>query len=155
MVGDGLQAVPFFLVRRLRSRRGVQSTATPARVFLSRFSSLFIDILRAQSKTCFMPDHLHLLVEGQSESSDLIRFAYLAKQRSAFTYRRLCKGCLWQKGYFEHVLRDDEITQVTAKYILENPVRGQLVDEPADCPFSGSLVYSQKQLLDLWCGGTP
>jgi putative transposase len=38
---------------------------------------------------CFMPDHLHLLVEGTSDSSDCRRFISRAKQYSGFyTYQR-------------------------------------------------------------------
>jgi len=104
---------------------------------------------------CFMPDHLHLLVEGQSDDSDLVKFANLLKQRTSFAYRRHERNHLWQKGYFEHVVRDDEMTQTIAKYVLENPVRAGLVKEPLEYPFSGSLVFSKQQLLDLWHEGTP
>jgi putative transposase len=104
---------------------------------------------------CFMPDHLHLLVEGRSDDSDLTRFVHQLKQRTSFTYRRHHQNRLWQEGYFEHVLRDDEVTQTVAKYIFANPVRAGLVKEPLDYPFSGSLVYSREQLIDLWHGGTP
>jgi len=37
---------------------------------------------------CFMPDHLHLLAEATSESSDLVAFAHKIKQRTAYRYRR-------------------------------------------------------------------
>jgi len=60
---------------------------------------------------CFMPDHLHVLVEGQADNSELIRFANLLKQRTSFVYQRNRPDRLWQKGYFEHVLRDDEVTR--------------------------------------------
>ena len=104
---------------------------------------------------CFMPDHLHLLVEGQSERSDLTKFAHLLKQRTSFAYQRSHRGMqLWQNGYFEHVIRDDEVTQIIAKYILENPVRRSLVKEPMDYLFSGSLVYRREQLVDWWNEGS-
>jgi REP element-mobilizing transposase RayT len=103
-----------------------------------------------------MRDHLHVLAEGQESDSDLISFANLLKQRTSFAHcRRRGDGHLWQKGYFEHVLRDDEMTRTVAKYILENPVRAGLVQEPLDYPFSGSLVYDRRQWIDLWHGGTP
>jgi len=104
---------------------------------------------------CFMPDHLHLLVEGQSDDSDLVKFVNLLKQRTSFVYRRHHQHDLWQKGYFEHVLRDDEVSRTVAKYIFENPVRAGLVKEPLDYLFSGSLVYNSEQLVDLWREGTP
>jgi putative transposase len=99
---------------------------------------------------CFMPDHLHLLIEATSESSDLVAFADEAKQRTAYRYRRRQSQALWQKGYYERVLRDDEATLAVARYILANPVRAGLVQEPRDYPFSGSLVFDKRQLDDLW-----
>ncbi len=104
---------------------------------------------------CFMPDHLHLLVEARSSDSDLISFANLVKQRTSFTFRQSHPERLWQKGYFEHIVRNDESTQIVAKYVLENPVRAGLVKEPLDYPFSGSLVFSKQQLIDLWHERTP
>ena len=99
---------------------------------------------------CFMRDHLHLLVEATSDSSDLVAFAHQIKQRTAYRYRRRQDQPLWQKGYYEHVLRDDEAMLAVARYILANPVRAGLVQEPRDYPFSGSLVFDRQQLDELW-----
>ena len=79
-----------------------------------------------------------------------MKFARVAKQRTGYEYRRISIDSLWQKGYFEHVLRDDEAMSDAAKYILANPVRGGLCTEPRDYPFEGSLVWSKEQLNDLW-----
>jgi REP-associated tyrosine transposase len=57
---------------------------------------------------CFMPDHLHLLVEGQADHSDLRDFVKRAKQSSGFTYRRQRAARLWQSSYYDHVLRENE-----------------------------------------------
>jgi putative transposase len=107
---------------------------------------------------CFMADHLHLLVEGTSDTSNLVAFSNEMKQRTAYRYRRREDGALWQKGYFDHVLRDDETTLAAVRYILANPVRAGLVQEPHDYPFSGSLVFDRVQLDELWqnaVNGTP
>lgn len=40
---------------------------------------------------CFMPDHLHLLVEGLSESSDLRAFSKMAKQYGGYYYAQRFK----------------------------------------------------------------
>src|SRR5262245_24570109 len=48
---------------------------------------------------CLMPDHIHLLVEGQTDESDLIRFVKSAKQRSSFDFARTAGQPLWQRGY--------------------------------------------------------
>ncbi len=98
---------------------------------------------------CFMPDHLHLLIEGKADSSDCKRFIARAKQYSGFYYSKAYHSVLWQRYGFEHVLRDEEVSVVVAKYILENPIRARLVQRVEDYPFVGSLVYS---LADLVAG---
>jgi REP element-mobilizing transposase RayT len=55
---------------------------------------------------CFMPDHVHLFVEGLHEHSDLKRFATVSEQRSGASHA-LSRGTrLWQEGYWDTILRD-------------------------------------------------
>jgi REP-associated tyrosine transposase len=96
---------------------------------------------------CFMPDHLHLLVEGLDECSDLRRFAKMAKQRSGASHARSGSGRLWQEGYWEKVLRIDEDARPVARYIFDNPVRAGLVRSARDYPFLGSSVWTIDDLL--------
>ena len=46
---------------------------------------------------CFMPDHVHLLVEGQTARSDGKRFIVRAKQYSGYDYSKQFGGRLWQR----------------------------------------------------------
>jgi len=72
---------------------------------------------------CVMPDHVHLLVEGMTTTSDLRRFVKMAKQRSGGVHRRRCGVRLWQEGYYERVLRDADDAPDFARYIINNPAR--------------------------------
>jgi putative transposase len=81
------------------------------------------------------------------DDCDLRRLARVFKQRSSFQWKRRMKGELWQRSYFEHVLRDDEDTFQVAQYILDNPVRAGLVESPENYPFLGSLTMSVRNLL--------
>ena len=54
---------------------------------------------------CFMPDHVHLLVEGERDDADLKRFTKCAKQYSGFYFRQATGRFLWQRYSFERVLR--------------------------------------------------
>ena len=96
---------------------------------------------------CFMPDHAHLLVEGTADKADFCRFAAMSKQRSAYYTRLLTSGRLWQPGYFERVLRDEDDTFNVARYVLHNPVRAGLVTSPADYPFLGSAVLAKDDFI--------
>jgi putative transposase len=97
---------------------------------------------------CFMPDHLHLLIEGQRDDSDALRFIKNAKQYSGFYFRQACATRLWQRYGFERVLRADEDVLSVARYIFENPVRGGLVRSAQDHPFTGSDVYTTEAVLE-------
>jgi|SRR5687767_1201492 putative transposase len=96
---------------------------------------------------CLMPDHVHLLVEGSSETSDLRRFAKRAKQSAAQAYSHRFKGRLWQEGYYDRVLRPGEDPRVIARYIVENPVRAGLVRSALEYPHVGSDVWSLEELI--------
>jgi putative transposase len=96
---------------------------------------------------CVMPDHLHALVAGEHEAADVREFVRIFKQQTSFEWKRAHGTSLWQRGYFDHVLRDDEDTFVVARYIIENPVRAGLVASPPDYPYLGSLTVSVRDLF--------
>ena len=82
-----------------------------------------------------MPDHLHALFDGRTDASAFIPFMTLLRQRTAIVYRRMTGRRLWQAGYYEHVLRDEEDTREVVAYITWNPVRERLVERPEDYPY--------------------
>ena len=87
---------------------------------------------------CFMPDHLHLLIQGKSADTDFRSFVKFFKQKTGFQYKRSTNRSLWQPSYYDHVLRMDESISDVARYIFENPVRKGLVEHFLDYPHSGS-----------------
>jgi putative transposase len=83
----------------------------------------------------FMPDHLHLLVEGRHPDADFRLFMRNWRKRSSLSAPLLGMERLWQKGFFERVLRGDEGTDQVITYMLGNPVREGLVANAMDYPF--------------------
>jgi putative transposase len=57
---------------------------------------------------CFMPDHLHLLVEGLDQHADIRHFPKMSKQRSEAIHALSGNGRLRQEGYWEKALHADE-----------------------------------------------
>ena len=96
---------------------------------------------------CFMPDHLHMLVEGIDPASDLPEFVRIFKQRSSFRWKNAFGTELWQRSYYERVLRGDESSIDAARYVLANPLRAGMVESVEDHPFLGSLTVSVRELL--------
>lgn len=100
---------------------------------------------------CFMPDHVHLLVETMDDRSDGKAFIARSKQYSGFHFRARTGDRLWQRDSFERVLRDTESWLAVSRYILGNPVRAGLVSRPFDYPFSGSFAWDRQAGLEI-CG---
>jgi putative transposase len=85
---------------------------------------------------CLMPDHLHVLLQGDSSSSDLLSFVKTFKHKTTFYFRVKTGKTLWQITFFDHILRTAEDLSRTAEYILLNPVRAGLVQRAKDYPYS-------------------
>ena len=96
-----------------------------------------------------MPDHVHLLVGGLTPVADFQRFMKLAKQLSGWRYKRAHGDRLWQEGYVDRVLRDDEVTWDVVRYVVNNPLRAGLAATPAEYPHWGSDVYTREEILDF------
>ena len=95
---------------------------------------------------CLMPDHVHVLVEAERADADFVKWAHLWRQLSGFWERQRTGRYLWQEGYWDHTLRDDESLLAIAAYIVLNPVRAGLVASPEEYPFSGSSRFSVAEL---------
>lgn len=94
---------------------------------------------------CFMPDHVHLLIEGEESDSDMRRFIKSYKQYAGFYYKRKFKNTLWQTNFYEHVLRTEEDTMNVADYIFENPIRKGIINNYKNYEYLGSFEFDVKQ----------
>ena len=102
--------------------------------------------------SCFMPDHVHLVVEGRRDDSDLKRFVSSAKQLSCYHYKQEHRKRLWQRYVHERVLREEQATRRVVAYVLENPVRAGLVQTVRDYPHIRSSVYEREALIEYAYG---
>jgi putative transposase len=88
-----------------------------------------------------MPDHVHLFVRGRL-GFVLGRWVGMLKQSLAKAPRWSRKDAqIWQEGFFDHVLRNDESYAQKWEYVRENPVRAGLVYCSEDWPYQGEIVY--------------
>jgi len=114
-----------------------------------------LDLLRAQCTSCsfnvyaycFMPDHLHLELVGLSANSDAISLLHDFKGGATSQARALGVRNLWEKGFYDHILRDDDDHNAVAWYIFNNPVRKGFVKDPRDWPYSGSWMFDWKKAV--------
>lgn len=115
----------------------------------------FIEILKEAKKkyNCknwvyiFMPDHLHTVNEGLSDSSNLWKMINLFKQKTGYWLAENKKEIRWQKDFYDHIHRKEEDLKKHITYILNNPVRKGLVSDWKEYPFKGSLDFSLEEIV--------
>ena len=95
---------------------------------------------------CFMPDHVHLLLDSTTDGSDVRKWIKLAKQLSGYLFAQAHSGRLWQRYGYERVIGDDVERALTIRYIVENPVKAGLAGCPQEYPFLGSERYTVEEL---------
>ena len=119
-----------------------------------RNAMLFVDVLRsyvAESKFrlhdfVVMPDHVHLLltVGGDMTIERVMQFI-----KGGFSYRLKKEfgysGEVWQRGFSEVRVEDEQSFLRHREYIAENPVRAGLADSPEEFPYCFTYLARKKQ----------
>ena len=88
-----------------------------------------------------MPDHIHLLASLGVWAMPGNYLRDIKGKLSAFLRKKFNVQNIWQKGFYDHVMRTDENLNSTAEYILNNPVRSGLANNWKNYPWCGSDVF--------------
>ncbi|MGD8576407.1 MAG: transposase [Thiohalophilus sp.] len=92
---------------------------------------------RGAETLCYvvMPDHIHWLFQ-LNPGYHLSNVIAGVKRNSAYKVNRLMnrKGSLWQDGFHDRALRQEEDLIAVARYVVANPLRAGLVDKIGDYP---------------------
>ncbi len=86
-----------------------------------------------------MPDHVHVLCELADDEN----LPHLVTRIKSVTSRLAnsvlgSSGAFWARGYHDHVLRTQEELGRAAQYLVANPVRAGLVEDPWQWPYWNS-----------------
>lgn len=86
-----------------------------------------------------MPDHLHFFVQGEA---GLVLSKWVGGLKRTLSVALKARGDrpLWQPGFFDHVLRNDESYAQKWEYVRDNPLRAGLVSQSDDWPYQGEIV---------------
>lgn len=97
---------------------------------------------------CFMPDHLHLMVRGRSESSLIKGCVDKFKLRAGIWVGTNYPNFSLHTNYWDHVVRGSEDWRNQAVYIALNPVRAGLVDHAYDYPGTGCIGINRDEMFE-------
>ncbi|MDO8263861.1 MAG: transposase [Gallionella sp.] len=89
------------------------------------------DVVRRAQTLAFviMPDHVHWLLQLEEDGS-LSEVVRLYKTKVSLTLRQR----VWQRGFHDHALRDDENLSDIACYIIANSLRSGLANSVGEYP---------------------
>ena len=91
-------------------------------------------------KYVLMPDHFHLFVCFGIGAPSLSTWMKSLKNYLSKHWRAQNLGSPhWQKGYFDHVIRNEESHSEKWSYVRDNPVRANLAQNPESWPFAGEI----------------
>jgi putative transposase len=139
----------FFLTICTANRRKVLADSGLAGVLVDVMGKEFSSAGFLIFAYCLMPDHCHILAVSQAEACNLARVVRSFKGVSAAHARKQGVRNLWQRDYYDHILRSSESLHSTAAYIFGNPVRAGLVKDPRSWPYSGSFAFDWRRVPDV------
>jgi putative transposase len=92
-----------------------------------------------------MPDHVHLLIELDSEMTiekamQFIKGRFSHRLKQEFGHRNE----VWQRGYSEKQVMDAESMDKCHEYIAMNPVKAGLAQSANEYPFCFRFLAAQK-----------
>jgi len=94
----------------------------------------------AVGRYVIMSDHLHLFVCGPDDFR-LGQWVGMLKQHLARVIELTeTSRPIWQRGFFDRLLRSAESYGQKWNYVRENPVRAGLVEKAEDWPYAGEII---------------
>ena len=89
-----------------------------------------------------MPDHVHFFCRSSPTSVSLSKFVGKWKERTSKGLKKLgYKSPLWQREFFDHILRSDDSYSEKWNYVRENPVRAGLVHDASEWRYQGNVHF--------------
>jgi putative transposase len=117
-------------------------------------ADLFIDVLRSTMRSgravihdfVVMPNHVHILMTIHGDMSiekamQLIKggFSFRAKKELGFG------GEIWQRGFSDVRIIDEQSFQLHREYIDNNPVKAGLANSPEEYPSGSAYLKKRKR----------
>lgn len=134
------QSVVYFVTVCCADRKKVFINDTAVKTALESLLKCADATSWAIPQICLMPDHIHLIAlpmddREQKPSKLMQRWKSSSKQR---LNRMGVDGDIWQKEFFDRLLRSDESLTGKWRYVEMNPVRAGLCAEPDEYPYLGT-----------------
>jgi putative transposase len=98
------------------------------------------DLGVAVGRYVILPDHLHFFVAIPAHVTLGSWVGTLKRVVGKSVQRNDSRDPIWQRGFFDHVLRSAESYSQKWNYVRENPVRARLVENADAWPYAGEIA---------------
>ena len=85
---------------------------------------------------CFMPDHVHFIVAVQGKTSIIDLIAAFKSKSTKESWKFGYEGKIYQRRFYDHFIRKDEGLNNAITYVLNNPVRKNMIEDWKKYAFS-------------------
>jgi putative transposase len=148
----------YFFTVNLAERKNNSRLITHIEALRDAFSKTKQDYPFEINAIVVLPEHLHCLWTLPQDDADFstrwslikARFSRALPRGERISKSREAKGerGIWQRGFYEHYIRDDDDYAKHVDYIHWNPVKHGLVMRASDWPHSSIHRFIREGLLD-------
>ena len=133
----------YFVTLCAAQRRPIFANPGAFSILLAEFSGVSRRSGWRIGRFVVMPDHVHFFCASEETptSATLSRCVGAIKQWTAKSMAADfgLQAPIWQKQFFDHLLRTRESYENKWRYVYENPVRAGLAARAADWPYAGEI----------------
>ncbi len=126
-----MEGYAYFVTTNVYQRQKIFSNSKIADIVLSAIFFLKEKGYYRLYSLVIMPEHLHLIILPQNKKT-VSQIMHSLKSYSAKKINNILgrSGKIWQDGFYERIIRNENDLREKAGYVENNPVRKKLVEEP-------------------------
>src|SRR6266702_682908 len=136
----------YFITTCTKNRWAVLARDRAAQILIEEWRTAHERHGWAVGRYVIMPDHVHFFCRPELDAKTLFEFvggwkSWTSRKINALREPRSATAAttLWQREFFDHILRSDESYSEKWHYVLKNPVRAGLVSSADEWPYAGEI----------------
>lgn len=131
----------FFITTCTDERRNILANPQAAAVLVEEWNSAKERHGWHIGRYVIMPNHVHFFCAPGNEEKALSTYMKFWKEWTSKRIKKACgiKGHVWEREFFDHLIRNDTNYMQKLDYVFNNPVRAGLVKDANDWPWQGEI----------------
>jgi REP element-mobilizing transposase RayT len=139
-----LAAPVYFITICVQNRRPILANEAVVSIFRDEFEAAPTRYGWRVGRFVAMPDHLHFFCVSDETPASASLSQFIARFKQWTAKRILARASphalLWQKQFFDHLLRSNESYDSKWLYVRDNPVRAGFVATADEWPYGGEIT---------------